>query len=228
MTATPVSPDLARARMRGCAIARERAFVDVFGESEPRGVGFEFLPADTENPEIGPLRLLRFPNALGAPPNTSTFVTSGLSDPGRGALPFGKSVDDRFSGIGIELVLSVADAENRTKFAERLLAEIALDVASRDEPAMIGDLIDVDGLFDDDDDDDADEHFSHVIVLEGGPYRSRVVLPAGHCVLLHAVGLFDVEVDALLARGTVSPLPLIHAGLTKVSSRRRPSLAPQL
>ena len=73
---------------------------------------------------------------------------------------------------------------------------------------------------------------AHAVVIEGGPHRSRLVLPTGHCVLLHLVGLFEDEVDALLAdaNGGASQFGprLKRAGLPRPSSHQRPSVAGKL
>lgn len=218
---------LPKALARDTRLARDRALFDVLGPSTPPNTGFEFLAGEASDVEIGPLRLLRFCSAPGLSPKTSLYVTSGLSDPGRGDLPRDGATDDRFSGLGIELAVSVADANNIDDWAQYFLADVALAVAEQDQPAMSGDLVALEEGIGAPPENGTP--FSHAVVLDGGPHRSRLVLPTGHCVLLHLVGLFEDEVDALVgnASGGTSQFGrrLFRAGLTRPSSHVRSSIA---
>ncbi|MCP4499441.1 MAG: hypothetical protein GY822_05680 [Deltaproteobacteria bacterium] len=184
--AAPDSPAsfLALAAIR----ARKEAMAQVFA-GEPVSV---FQGSYSSEHPLAGLELLLFPPSPKIAGNH--VVSHGLTLPAlRPPVP-GQIVDDRFSGLGMEICLRFdddGDPDQHAAYAEACAALIFETAESLVVDAPYRTLLPGDVLQTDDD----DMLHSSWLVIDGGPFRNRLVLPTGHCHLVQLVPFANEAVD---------------------------------
>jgi len=195
--------------------AREEAFAQIFGPTEPPDRILS--PADPELLENWPGGgVYAFPPRGGR--GGWHYATHGLAQPfGEEELaPAAPGDEERFSGLGIELVIATKEPE---EWAPSLLIDFVRYLLFQEDAELIvpGDRIPTEAfeLY------APGSRLSHVIATTSDEYPSDIRLPGGRCRLVHLLGVTSSEVarakreasgegtvalgEALRAIGIVSP-----------------------
>ena len=177
--------------------ARQNALGAIFGPTEP--------PDRILSPDDGNL-LINWPGGgvYQFPPRHGRkswhYVTSGLSQPSFEDDGNAESIQDedgeRYSGFGIELVLSTKD---KAAWAPQVLVCLVKYLLFQENSRVIlpGDRIPCDGplvL-------DIDTKLNHLVAATSDQYESEILLPAGTCHLVHLIGVTQQEIDQALILG---------------------------
>jgi Suppressor of fused protein (SUFU) len=166
--------------------AREDAYSEIFGESDPPD---QILSPD--DPELA----MNWPGGgiYAFPPRGKRqgwhYVTHGL------AQPFGPDEiaategGDRFSGLGIELVIATPD---RSEWAPSLLVDFVRYLLFQEDAELIvpGDRIPTSAFRT----YTPGSQLTHVIATMSPEYEHDILLPAGRCTLVHLIGVTEDEV----------------------------------
>ena len=170
---------------RATTLARETALRGALDRGAPRAL----LPHDDDLAAAWPYgRLLMF-----APTNRHpwrAWVSCGLSRPSLREADVTLSVEERFSGAGIELVLGTAPAEvSATHWAPALLLNVLrATIIQTGQNILPGDVISCGPLT-------AHSSLTHLVAIQCPQYPSRLILPGGHVAVVHLLGATAAEIE---------------------------------
>lgn len=177
--------------------ARERALHAIFGPTEPPDTIFS--PGDPAlfiNWSGG--GIYQYPPSVGR--SSWHYVTSGLSQPhfddDANPLPVVDDDGQRYSGFGIELVISTRE---KVAWAPDVLVNLVKYLLFQANARVIfpGDRIPCNGplvL-------DTTTPLTYLVATTSNLYDSEILLPVGQCQLVHLVGCTQGENDAALTMG---------------------------
>lgn len=178
--------------------ARENALHSIFGPSDP--------PDQIMSPR-DPNLFVNWPGGgvYQYPPSDKRaswhYVTSGLSQPDTdddgNAEPNVDEDGERYSGFGIELVISTAD---QVAWAPAVLLNLVKYLLFQENARVIlpGDRIPCGGplvL-------DTDTQLTFLVATTSDQYETEILLPAGQCHLVHLIGCTQAEIDKALTMGS--------------------------
>jgi hypothetical protein len=172
--------------------AREDALEHIFGKSHPNG--------DILSP-TDPNLMINWPGGglYQYPPNEKLhawhYVTSGLAQP----VPDDDSTatpDGRYSGFGIELVISAPEQAN---WAPDVLLNLVRYLLFQENARVIlpGDRLPCNGPLV----RDTDTKLSFLVATSSPEYATEIMLPGGRCDLVHLVGVTEPEIGRALSLG---------------------------
>ena len=177
--------------------ARENALHAIFGETEP--------PDQIMSPH-DPVLLLNWAGGgiYQYPPNGTRsswhYVTSGLSQPeiDDNAIPLPVIDEDgeRYSGLGLELVISTSE---KVAWAPTVLLNIVKYLLFQENSRIIlpGDRLPCNGplvL-------ETNTPLTYLVATTSTDYESEILLPVGQCHLVHLIGCTQGEIDCALTMG---------------------------
>lgn len=183
MTPPPMSP--AAFLADACRRARFDALKQVF-DGDPTDV--VDLPGDDH--ALAGLQFLMFAPSSRVP--LWHVVSHGLSQPHLRPPTGEHDAGDRFSGLGIELAaaLPVDDDFDPTPVVQHLVDIVEGLVATDPFRTLLpGDVVQIDGA--------GMQGATAMVVVDGRPFRNRMVLPSGHAHIVQLIALFAEEVDAV-------------------------------
>lgn len=193
--------------------AREKALHTIFGPTEPPDQILS--PGDPKlfiNWSGG--GVYQYPPGHGR--RSWHYVTSGLSQPPIHDDGEAESIVDedgeRFSGFGIELVISTRE---KVMWAPDVLLNLVKYLLFQKDSRVIlpGDRIPCNGplvL-------DTNTELNHLVATTSAEYETEILLPAGKCYLVHLIGATQGEVDQALTEGKGTAGSII---LCRVMQRR--------
>ena len=199
--------------------AREDAFMEIFGDTEPKNQIMS--PGD---PDL----VMNWPGGgihpyAPRPGRTGWhYVTHGLAQPfdDEGEAP--DSPEEGPSGFGIELVISTPE---ESAWAPQLLLNFVRYLFFDDESSVFhpGDRIPCPAFTD----VEKSTKISHLICVESPEYETRIKLPGGSCTLVHLMGVTSAEIARAKSMGASGPgtevlfATLLALGVPPVTNLKR-------